>query len=152
MTEEELPSSKTPSGVLTVPLPGFCYGGMQDCTNKTIGYLVFIRSTKKEDEISTDQINHTQYRQNVFLPWVAETREHYLQREEWKAGDPIDDENIWVGWQDGHGPGLKAIVEKKQMEIEKNLKISSTSMQVVHPVFNSLQMRYSNWRIKLKQQ
>ena len=67
LSEEELPSANCPTGVHTVPIPGLCYGGNQDCSNETIGYFVFLRSTKKEDMISTDQINHKQYRNNLFL-------------------------------------------------------------------------------------
>ena len=97
--EDELSTSSCPSGVYTLSIPGFCYGGAQDVSNTTIGYLVFLRSTKKEEEISTDQINHEQYRNDIFLPFVAKTRKHYLQREGWIEGDPVDDENVWVGWQ-----------------------------------------------------
>ena len=97
--EDELPSATCPTGVLTIPIPGLCFGGNQDCANETIGYLVFLRSTKKEELISTDQINHVQYRNNVFLPYVVKCREHYLRREEWKGGDQVDDDNVWIGWQ-----------------------------------------------------
>ena len=65
--------------------------------------------------MSTDQRNHVQYRNDVFLPWVESTREHYLRREGWKCGDDVDDDNWWVGCQDGHGPSLKAITDNDQM-------------------------------------
>ena len=99
LSEEELPSTNCPTGVYTVPIPGLCYGGNQDCSNETIVYFVFLRSTKKEDMISTDQINHRQYRNNVLLPYIAKCRKHYLQSEEWKQGDPVDDDNVWINWQ-----------------------------------------------------
>ena len=99
LNEDELPSSSTPNGVYTLPVQGFCYGGSQDCGNKSVGYIVFLRSSKQEDEISTDQINHEQYRNNIFLPYVAKTREFYQQSEGWEEGDPVDDDNLWVGWQ-----------------------------------------------------
>ena len=99
LTAEELPVSSCPSGVYTLPVPGFCYGGAQDCANESIGYIVFLRSSSKEDEISTDQTNHEQYRNNIFLPFVSSNRKHYGHREGWTEGDPIDDENVWVVWQ-----------------------------------------------------
>ena len=46
--EDELPSATCPTGVLTIPIPGLCFGGNQDCSNETIGFLVFLRSTKKK--------------------------------------------------------------------------------------------------------
>ena len=99
LSTEELPVSTCPSGVLTIPIPGFCYGGAQDCANESIGYLVFLRSSTKEDKTSTDQLNHEQYCNLNFLPFVSATRKHYMSREGWTDGDPIDDENFWVGWQ-----------------------------------------------------
>ena len=78
ISEEEMPTATCPSGVLTIPIPGFCYGGSQDCANKSIGYLVFLRNTNKDDDISTDQINHTKYRNEVFLPFVQSTRRTVL--------------------------------------------------------------------------
>ena len=98
LTEEDLPTATCPDGVLTIPIPGFCYGGAQDCASDAVGYLVFLRNTNKEDEISTDQVNHTKYRNNVFLPWVQKTREHYLKQEGFQRGDNIDDEHTWVSW------------------------------------------------------
>ena len=99
LSEEELPSAMCPSGVFTIPIPGLCYGGNQDCSNETFGYFVFFRSTKKEDMISADQLNHKQYRNNIFLPYIAKCREYYLRSEEWKQGDPVDDNNLWTNWQ-----------------------------------------------------
>ena len=95
--KDELSTASCPNGVYTLPIPGFCYVVAQDVSNETIGYLVFLRSSKKEDEISTDQINHEQYHNNIFLPYVAKTRKHYLQREGWTESDPVDDENVWIG-------------------------------------------------------
>ena len=43
--------------------------------------------------------------------------------EDWHTGDEIDDDHIWVGWQDGHGPGLKALVNKNQRKIEDEYKL-----------------------------
>ena len=54
LTEEDLPISTYPDSVLTIPILGFCYGGAQDCLSGTVDYLVFLRNTNKEDEISTD--------------------------------------------------------------------------------------------------
>ena len=88
-----------PNGVYTAPIPGCCYGSAQYCANNSVGYLVFLRSSKKKDEITTDQINLEQYHRDIFLPFVATTRNHYLLREGWTDGDPINDENVWVGWQ-----------------------------------------------------
>ena len=99
LTEEELNTATCPSGVLTIPVPGLCYGGSQDCANQTVGYLVFLRNTSSNDNISTDQRNHIQYRNDVFLPWVESTRQFYLRREGWEGGDAIDDDNLWVGWK-----------------------------------------------------
>ena len=99
LSEEELPSAHCPSGRLCVPLPGFCYGGCQDASNSSVGYLVFLRSTNVEDDISTDQINHTKYRNDVFIPWVQNTRESYLRKEGWHPGDEVDTDHVWVGWQ-----------------------------------------------------
>ena len=99
LDEEELPSSTCQSGVFTLPIPGLCYGGSQDASNQTEGFLVFLRSTKKEELISTDQINHIQYRNNVFLPFIEKTREHFLQSEGWKSGDPVADDYVWINWQ-----------------------------------------------------
>ena len=42
LSEAELPSSTCPSGIYYLPLPGLCYGGTQNVSNTTIGYLVFI--------------------------------------------------------------------------------------------------------------
>ena len=99
LSESELPSSTCPTGVYQLPIPGFCYGGNQNVSSSTVGYLIFIRSTKKDDEVSTDQLNHEIYRNIVFLPFVEQVRQHYLQNEGWEVGDEIDDDHIWVGWQ-----------------------------------------------------
>ena len=40
LSEEELPSSICPDGVLPVLLPGLCYGSSQDCSNSSIGYFI----------------------------------------------------------------------------------------------------------------
>ena len=96
LTEEELPTTTCPSGVFTLPVPGLCYGGSQDCSNQTVGYLVFLRNASTNDDISTDQGNHIQYRNDVFLPWVESTRQYYLQREVWEGGDDVDDNKLWV--------------------------------------------------------
>ena len=63
--------------------------------------ICFLRSTRKEDDVSTDQQNHIKYRNEIFLPFVEKTRESYLRREGWNAGDEVDIDNIWVGWQVG---------------------------------------------------
>ena len=99
LSDSELPKETCPSGVYHMMLPGFSYGANRNCSNSTVGHIVFIRSTSKEDDISTDQLNHELYRKQVFLPWVEETRENYLRLEGWKGGDDVDDDNIWVGWQ-----------------------------------------------------
>ena len=99
MSEDELPTEIFPSGVYTKVIPGVCYGESQDCSNETVGYLVFLRSSKKEGKRSTDQINHEQYCSNMFLHYVAKTRQYYLQREGWQAGNPVDDDQAWIGWQ-----------------------------------------------------
>ena len=109
LSEEELPYATCPTGHLSIELPGFCYGGSQDCSQDTVGHLIFLRSTKESDEISTDQLNHEYYRNKVFLPFVEKTRQHYLQREKWNPGDPVDDDYVWAGWQVSYtqfdGPG-----------------------------------------------
>ena len=99
LTEQELPVKTCPSGVLPLLLPGFCFGGSQDVSNTTVGHIIFLRNTRKEDEISTDQLNHVRYRQEVFLPYVEATRAHYLRREGWEGDDDVEDEHLWVGWQ-----------------------------------------------------
>ena len=48
--------------------------------------------------MSTDQINHIRYRNEVFIPYAQRTRGKYVQREGWVDGDAIDDECLWVGW------------------------------------------------------
>ena len=35
----------------------------------------------------------------------------------------IDDENVWVGWQDSHRPGLKALIKEEQMKLDGSLKV-----------------------------
>ena len=99
LSEAELPSSTCPSGVLSVRIQGLCYGSTQDCSTETAGFVVFIRSTKKEEEVSTDQINHEKYRNEVFLPYIERTIAYYLQREGWEPGIEVDDEYVWIGWQ-----------------------------------------------------
>ena len=99
LSETELPSETCPSGVFPLMIPGFCYGGSQNCASATVGYIVFIRSTNKENNVSTDQLNHELYRKQVFLPWVEQTRENYLRMVGWKGGDDLEDDHIWVGWQ-----------------------------------------------------
>ena len=98
LTEEELPVETCPTGILPVPLPGFCYGG-QDCSQQTVGHLIFLRNTKNGAEVSTDQLNHEYYRNKVFLPFVENTRKYYLQKEGWNPGDPVEDDYLWAGWQ-----------------------------------------------------
>ena len=71
LSEQELPVATCPSGVLPLSLPSFCYGDSQDVYNTT-------RGQKKGVEISTDQLNHIIYRREIFLPYVEETRAHYL--------------------------------------------------------------------------
>ena len=98
LTEEELPTATCLDGVFTIPIPGYCYGGAQDCSSSAEGYLVFLRNTNKENEMSTDQINHIKYRNNVFLPWIDRTREHYLRHEGFQRGDAVENEYTWVSW------------------------------------------------------
>ena len=98
LTEEELPTAICLDGVLTIPIPGYCYGGAQDCSRNDVGYLAFLRNTNKENEISIDQINQIKYRNNVFLPWVERTREHYLKREVFQGGDAVENDYTWVSW------------------------------------------------------
>ena len=54
----------------SVHLPDLCHGSTQDCSTKTVGSLVLVPSTKKEEEVSTDQLNHERYRYEVFLPFI----------------------------------------------------------------------------------
>ena len=81
LSESELPSPTCHTGVYHLPIPGLYYGGNQNVSSSTVGHLVFIRSTKKEDETSTDQLNHELYRNTVFLPYIEEVRQHFLRNE-----------------------------------------------------------------------
>lgn len=78
LAEAELPSSSYPSGVLSERIQGLCYRSTQDCSTETSGFVVFIRSTKKEEEVSTDQLNYEKYRNEVLLPYIERTRAYYL--------------------------------------------------------------------------
>ena len=78
ISEQELSVATFPSGVLSLSLPGFCYGCSQDVSNTTRGQVVFLRNTKKGVEISTDQLNHIIYQREIFLPYVEVTRAHYI--------------------------------------------------------------------------
>ena len=99
LTKEELPVATCTSGVFPILLEGLCYGSNQDCSNRSIGHVVFLRNTEKGSDISTDQLNHERYRNEVFLPYIQSTREHYLRREGWQGGDEVDDDHVWINWQ-----------------------------------------------------
>ena len=58
-----------------------------------------MRSTKKDEMILTDQTNHVKYCSNSFLSFIEKTREHFLQGEGWKGGDPVDYDHMWINWQ-----------------------------------------------------
>ena len=81
-----------------------------------MGHIVFKSSTGSKDDTSTDQLDHIQYKKDVFLSYVEKYIESYLGQEGWQGGDTIDDDNVWIGWQEGHGPSLKAIIEKIQQK------------------------------------
>ena len=99
LTEKELPLDKTPDGFLPVKIKGLAYGASQDVTNKSYGYVMFVRNQRGEDNKTNDQRVHEYYRNNIFLPFIARTREHYLEDREWKEGNAIDDDDLWVCWQ-----------------------------------------------------
>ena len=94
LSEEELPTPTCPDGILPLVLPGFCYGSSQDCSNKTVGHIIFLRSTKKDEAISTDELNHSRYRIEVFLPYVQSTRANYLRKEGWEPDDKVDNDHV----------------------------------------------------------
>ena len=102
LSEEELPTQTCLSGLLSLPLEEFSYGSNQDCSNRNIDYVIFLRSTKKQELVSTDQLNHEKYRREVFLPYVESTGANYLLCEGWEPGDKVEDKHLWVNWQDGH--------------------------------------------------
>ena len=91
LTEQELPVATCPSGVHHVQLPDLSYGASQDCSNTTIGHMIFLRSTEPGSDVSTDQLNHEKYRNES-------TREFYLPREVWTRNDPVVDDNVWINW------------------------------------------------------
>ena len=77
--------------------------------------------------------------EKYFLPYAEITRANYLQCEGWEPGDKVEEEHLWVNWQDGHGPGLKAITLNEQMDIDASLKVL-TNMQVVLQLYNKWRM------------
>ena len=60
---------------------------------------MFVRNQRGEDNKTNDQRVHEYYRNNIFLPFIARTREHYLEDRELKEGNAIDDDDLWVSWQ-----------------------------------------------------
>ena len=54
---------------------------------------------------------------------MKNTRANYLQCEGWDQEDKVEDKKLWVNWQDGHGPGLIAIISNQQMDIDATLKV-----------------------------
>ena len=71
LSEQELPKSSCPDGMLKVKVKGLCYGGGQDCDNEKEDFIIFMRNGS-DDELneSNDQRNHELYKRNCFLPWV----------------------------------------------------------------------------------
>ena len=81
-----------------------------------------MRSTNHKDpNISTDQVNHQTYRRICYLPFLTSIRENCTLS--WEKGMALTDAMTAVGWQDGHGPSLKAATNKDVMARDEELKI-----------------------------
>ena len=66
LTEEELLLSSCPSGIFTLPLPGFFHGAGQDCTNTTEGYFsIFKKYFKRWLSINQSIESHTILKDNI---------------------------------------------------------------------------------------
>ena len=70
-----------------------------------------MRSETDESGESNDQKNHTTYRNTVMKDFVDRMRYKYTNCL-WKKGMLVPENATFVSWQDGHGPGLKAIIKE----------------------------------------
>ena len=124
LSEKELPRDLCQDGILILPpLKGFCYGGIQNADSETVGYVVFMRNeTNAETKESNDQRNHEIYRNEVMGPYIQSVRKKFSNGL-WKENMPVPDDMTWVAWQDGHGPGLKAIIKESQQITDKAMKL-----------------------------
>mmetsp|Transcript_22410 Transcript_22410/g.25830 ORF Transcript_22410/g.25830 Transcript_22410/m.25830 type:complete len:192 (-) Transcript_22410:151-726(-) len=76
LTDQELPVSKCPSGVLHAVIPSLCVGSSQDLRHNAVGYVSFLRgNTTHPEGKTTDQINFEYYREAVLIPFITTIRE-----------------------------------------------------------------------------
>ena len=97
LSKEQLCPILCPLGICALPLKGFAYGASQDCSNTTIGWVMFIRNQTNEFNETNDQKNHEHYRDEVFLPYVEGIRAHH-SNDEWTNEMQVLDEQLWVSW------------------------------------------------------
>jgi hypothetical protein len=113
LSEAELPVEMTESPMLIVQVSGLCVGSSVDLHLRDVGYIVFMRSTSKDQSISSDQIFFEWYYEDVFRKFVANQRKLY---DRWEEGTTVEPELIAVSWNDGDIPQLAAHGEAKRLE------------------------------------
>ena len=62
-------------------------------------------------------ISRVIYRDNIFLPYVAETRKDYHR---WNVGDPIPTQLSAVSWSDGDLCQIQNIVSEDSLEVYRD--------------------------------
>ena len=110
LTEREMPEDQC----ITLKIQGLCVGGCVNVGDKQHGWLVFMRN-----DISSDKIRYHIYRDEVFLPFVRNTRSDFCG---WIEGTPIPETLQAVSWCDGDLPQIENIVSDDSLQIyEDNL-------------------------------
>jgi hypothetical protein len=101
LTEEEMPSSKTPDGFICMALPSFAVGGTVNPGNKEVGYVVFTRSSGE----SHATIRRFLHQHKCYLEFISKIRQSQFSCQN-------DDEPplrcTAVSWNDGASDQLVA--------------------------------------------
>ena len=125
LTEIELSVEKAPDGLFLLPVEGLCYGAEQNVDNKTMGYVMFMRSSKNScEKESNDQKNHERYKEVVLDKFIKDVRANYSQ-DKWTCKKPVEENMQWVAWMDGHGPGLKSVIKETNLARDEINRITT---------------------------
>jgi hypothetical protein len=94
LSEAELPIEMNESPMLIVEVHGLCVGASVDPCSRDPGYIVFMRSTSKDQWTSSDQIFFEWYYEFVFRKFVNAQRTLY---DGWEEGSPVEPELTAAG-------------------------------------------------------
>jgi len=125
LTKEELSAEDCPDGILAAKVPGLCKGG-DDVYNNNIGWLVFLRADKRENQVNEDKVKLSiankkfiHYNDEVLLPYICALHEKLG----WKKGQPIPDALKACSWFDGDIGQLQTMLFEAREALDDAEKI-----------------------------